>query len=257
MSVRRTEGRRNKRVLVAESIVKSIEELRREGAESTFNAILTQLRSKGILSNHRSLREYLDYLVTSGLLIVRSKPTRQPNIRSKQMYSVTSEGPSAEAGMKAMAFHGLNWAVPSQSSVEMRTDLEGVVRGRLDGGRLYASVEDTVVDSLARDRGKKGIELVLAYSAALLATKKVDRSYLMRRANERGIDQMMRELLDEIDYVFSSQKPRSEDLKSLFMIRKWHQSNHHYLLPRSRRPDWSLLSEDQLVDVLGKQLGMK
>ena len=254
---KRAKGKRTRNVLLAESVVRSIQVLRKEGTESTFNAIMRYLRSRRILSNHRSLREYLDFLVISGLLSVRMEPTRQPNMRPKQVYSVTHDGPFVEAGEKAMVFHGLNWTLPNTPSVKVRTDLEGVVRGRLQEGRLYASLEDTIVENLASIKGKKGIGLVLSYCAALLATKKVDRSYLMQRAGERGVSQITKELLGEIDYVFASSNPGSEDIKSLYAIRKWSQSIHRRLPPRLPQPNWSLLSEDELVDVVGKQLGVK
>src|SRR6267378_671381 len=98
MSDKRAERKRDRSVLVAESVVKSIEALRNEGTEPTFNAIMALLKSRRIFSNHRSLRAYLDCLVKSGLLEERTKPARQPNVRPKQVYSVTHNGPLVEAG---------------------------------------------------------------------------------------------------------------------------------------------------------------
>lgn len=242
---------------MAESVVKSIEALGSEGTEPTFNALMAHLKSRRVLSNHRSLRAYLDSLAKSGLLSRRTEPARQPNIRPRQVYSVTRNGPFVEAGERALIFHGLNWALPAESSDKLRTDLEGVVRGRLEGGTLYGSLEDTVVENLARVKGEKRAGLLLSYCAALLATKRFDRAYLMQRARERGVGELMQELLDEIDSLFTSPKPELEDIKSLYAIRRWAQSTHRRTPPRSPSPRWSLLSKDELVDVVGKQLGVK
>lgn len=250
-------NRRNRNVLVAESAIQSVEALRREGTKPTFNAVLAYLKSRRILSNHRSLRAYLDSLVDSGLLSVWTEPTRQPNVRSRQVYSLTHNGPFVEAGEKALIFHGLNWTVPSKSSVKLRTDVEGVVRGRLEEGTLYGSLEDTVVETLARSKGKAGVGGALSFSAALLATKKFDFEYLMQRARKRGVGELTRELLYEIWYLLTCPKPEVEDLKSLFEMRRLLQSVHRTALVRPPKPRWSLLSPDELVDVIGKQLGLK
>ncbi len=251
------EGRRNRNVLVAESVVQSVEALRNEGTEPTFNAVLAYLKSRRTLSNHRSLRAYLDYLVDSGSLNVRTEPTKQPNVRLRQVYSLTHDGPFVEAGEKTLVFHGLNWTLPSKSSVKMRTDVEGVVRGRLEGRTLYGSLEDTVVETLATSRGGEGNGRALSFSAALLATKKFDLEYLIRRARKRGVQELMQELLDEIWYLLTSPKPEVEDLKSLYEIRRRLQSVHRTTPVHSSRPRWSLLSPDELVDAIGKQLGLK
>jgi len=173
------------------------------------------------------------------------------------MYSVTHSGPFVEAGEKAMVFHGLNWTLPNKSSDKLRTDMEGVVRGRLAEGTLYGSLEDTVVENLARIEGKKAAGQVLLYCAALLATKKFDPAYITQRARERKVGELIQELLDEIDYLLTAPKPEVEDIKSMYAIRKWFQTAHLRLPSRSPRPQWSILSPDELVDVIGKQLGLK
>lgn len=256
----RDERRVNKRkgnVLVAESILQSVRLLRKEGTEPTFSAILTFLKSRGILANHRSLRTYLDSLVRSGLLSMRAEPASQPNVRPKQVYSLSQSGPFVEAGEKALIFQGLNWTLPTKSSVKLNTDLEGVVRARLEGGVLYGSLEDTIVESLARTRGKAGADLMLSFCASLLATKKLDYAYLLQRARERGVERLIRELLDEIDYLLISPKVEVEDIKSLYVIRRWLQLAHHKTPVQSPKPRWSLFSPDDLVNVIGKQLGLK
>lgn len=245
---------RNRNALVAKSIVDSIESLRNEGTEPTFNAILAYLGSRRILSNHRSLRAYLDSLVRSGLLGVSTKSGGKPNIRPTQVYSLAHSRPSVETGAKALIFHGLNWTLPAESSVRRATDVEGVARARLEGGTLYGSLEDTVVETLTRVKTKAGADPALTFCAALLAAKKFDHTYLMRRAREKGVVKLIQELLDEIDHLLTSPKPEAEDIKSLYAIRR---SAHHRTPAMPPKPRWSLFSPDELVDVMGKQLGLK
>ena len=256
MSETREKAGRNKSALIAGSIIQSIRALRQKRMEATFNAILADLRSKGVLSNHTSLRDYLNLLTTSGLLNMHAGPTVRPNIRPKQLYSVTRNGPFVEAGERAMVFHGLNWILPAKSSVRLKTDLRGVVRARLRG-ILFASLEDTVVENLFRVKIKKDAGIVPSYCAALLASKNVDRSYLMLRATEKDVVGIVKELLDEIDYVFTTSNPKTEDVKTLYAIRRCSQTAHRRAPPRPQLPDWSVLSEDELIDVIGKQLGVK
>ena len=71
------DNKRNKSVVVAKSILSSIQALRKEGTKPTFNAVLAYLGSRRILSNHRSLRAYLDIMVKSGLLSLRKERVKQ------------------------------------------------------------------------------------------------------------------------------------------------------------------------------------
>jgi hypothetical protein len=59
--------KRNKSAIVVESVLKSVEALRKEGTDPTFNVILAYLSSRNALSNHRSLRAYLDSMMKSGM----------------------------------------------------------------------------------------------------------------------------------------------------------------------------------------------
>jgi hypothetical protein len=248
-------GKRNLNALVAQETIESVGRLKEENVEPTFNAILDYLRSRGTLSNHRSLRRYLDYLTYSGTLQVRNAPARNPNVRPKQVYSLTHDGPFIEAGEKAMVIHGLNWTVPFKSSVKMATDTEGVVRGRIEKGTLYASLEDSIVENLARSKGRTRNRQAISFSAALLATKNLDHQYLIRRARKERVEGLVRELLDEIEYLVFAPKPEVDDLKSLFEIRR--QLSRPSFRRTSPRPVWSMFSKDELVDLLAKQLGLK
>ena len=249
------ENKRDKSVVVAESVLKSIEELEKKGAKPTFNAILEYLSSRKILSNHRSLRAYLDTMTKTGLLRLRDEPVKQPNVRSKQVYSLTENGPIVEAGEKAMVFHGLNWSVPSRSSIKMKTDIQGLARARIARGIVYGSLEDAIVETLAKSKSSQRASRALTFGAAMLATGKIDYGYIRQRAKRKGVDDLVQGLLEEINCLVNSPKPPVEDIRTLFEIRR-QLANHPRpsVEVRSRRFPLSL---DEMVDVIGKQLGVK
>ena len=250
-----SENKRNKSAVVAETVLKSVEALRKEGTEPTFNAILAYLSSRNILSNHRSLRVYLDAMLNSEMLTLQKEPVKQPNVRPKQVYSLRNDGPLVEAGERAMVFHGLNWTVPSKSSIKLKTDIEGLARARIVHGTVYASLEDTIVETLAKNKNTERLFQTLTFCAALLATKKFDRDYLIRRARSRNVRETVERLLEEIGYVLNSPKPEVEDIRTLYEIRK--QLANHGLMSTSYNERQFLLSPDEMVDLIGKQLGVK
>jgi hypothetical protein len=249
------ENKRNKSAAVAESVLQSVETLRNEGTEPTFNAILGYLSSRNILSNHRSLRHYLDALINSEMLTLKKEPVKQPNVRPKQVYSLKYDGPFVEAGERAMLFHGLNWTVPSKSSIKLKTDIKGLARARIVRGTVYASLEDTIVETLTKNNNSERRYLTLNFCAALLATKKFERDYLIRRANEKNVSETVERLLEEIGYVLYSPKPNVEDIRTLYEIRKQLATRG----PMSTSFDERKfpISSDEMVDIIGKQLGVK
>ena len=249
------ENKRIKNVVVAENVLKSVEALRKEDTEPTFNAILAYLSSRRILSNHRSLRAYLDTMVKSGLLSLRKEPVKQPNVRPRQVYSLAGSGPFIEAGERAMLFHGLNWTVPSKSSIKIKTDLEGLVRSRIAQGTVYGSLEDSIVETLAKSKNSQRVFRALTFGAAMLATKTFDYGYLTQRAKERGVEDLVQGLLDEINYLLGSPKPEVDDVRTLYEIRKRLASHAPMSLQLKSRK--FPLSPDEMVDIIGKQLGVK
>lgn len=246
---------RNRSAAVAETILQCIKSLRSRGAEPTFNTILAQLRTRNILSNHSSLRSYLDLMIKSGMLKVRMERVKQPNIRPKQVFTLTGRGPFVEVGEKAMLFHGLNWILPSTSSVKTESDIEGLMRARLAEGKVYGSLEDTVTETLSRSKGTIGIYQALTFSAVLLATKKTDQGYLMRRSREKHVEKLIAALLHEVQYLLSSPKPEVEDIRALYEIRA-HLTNRPRLEPAHKTVNFPL-GVDEIVDIIGKQLGVK
>ncbi|MFH0849095.1 MAG: hypothetical protein V1857_06300 [archaeon] len=194
-------------------------------------------------------------MVKSGLLSLRKEPVKQPNVRPKQVYSLAGSSPLIEAGEKAMLFHGLNWAVPSKSSITLKTDIEGLVRARITPTAVYSSLEDAIVETLAKSKNSQRVFRALTFCAAMLATKKFYHGYLMKRAKEERVEDLVQGLLDEISYLLNSPKPEVDDIRTLYEIRK--RLAGHTLMslrPKSRKPP---LSADEVVDVIGKQLGVK
>jgi len=249
------QNKRDKSVVVAESVLKSVEALRKAGTEPTFNAILAYLSSRRILSYHRSLRAYLDTMVKSGMLSLRKEQVKQPNVRPKQVYSLTGSGPFVEAGERAMLFHGLNWTLPSRPSIMMKTDIEGLARARIAQGTLYGSLEDTIVETLAKSKNTERVFQTLTFCAAMLATKKFDQEYLMQRAKERDVEGLVEGLLDEIEYLLDSPRPEVEDIRLLYEIRK--RLANHVVISLQLKSRRFPLSPDEMLDVIGKQLGVK
>jgi len=255
MKSERTANKRNKSVAVTESVLKSIQALRANGSEPTFNSVLAYLATRNLLSNHRSLRSYLDVMVKSGMLRLRKESVKQPNVRAKQVYSPTRKGPFIEAGERAMLHHGLNWTLPVRSSIKIKTDLEGLARARIAQAVLYGSLEDTIVETLAKTRNSHRFSQTLTFCAALLAANNVDQDYLMRRAKQKNVQAFVADLLDEIAYLLHSPKPEVEDIRTLYEIRK-QLANHEMIHSRLNSTKF-LLSPDEMVDIIGKQLGVK
>jgi hypothetical protein len=247
-------NKRNKSAAILKSIIECIRGLGKEGTQPTFNNILAYLSSRNIISNHRSLRVYLNAMAYSGLLSIREESISQPNVRSKQVYSLRGNGPFVEAGERAMLFHGLNWTV-SGSSIKMKTDIEGLARARVAEKTVYGSLEDTIAETLARNKNTDRLPQMLTFSAALLATEKFDQDYLMQRAKEKSVGSIVEELIAEINYVLESPKPEVDDIRTLYHIRQ--RVAHREPMWIDYTPQRFLLSPDEIVDAIGKQLGVK
>ena len=154
-----------------------------------------------------------------------------------------------------MLFHGLNWTVPSKSSIKLKTDIEGLARARIAHGKVYASLEDTIVETLAKNKNTKRLFQTLTFCAALLATKKFDRDYLIQRARRRNVGETVEKLLEEIGYVLNSPKPRVEDIQTLYAIRN--QLANRGLMSSSYDERKFPLPPDEMVDIISKQLGVR
>ncbi|MDE1858208.1 MAG: hypothetical protein KGI26_03965 [Thaumarchaeota archaeon] len=245
--------RRPASVRVLQSVIDAVGALHSAHGPS-FNDILGHLRADRTIANHRSLRSYLDLLVAAGSVRVRIEPSRS-NVRPRQVYALTSKGPFAQAGEGAVSRLGVAWDLGSEELVRVKLDLEGVARGTLDAGVLYCSAEDALVDALAGARGADAKALSLTYSAALAVSNRLDEEYLLRRARARGVEAEVAELLAELRSLFYAPRVPARDVKTLYLVRR--------ALPPLRRggtlyePKWTLFSPDVLLDVVGKQLGVK
>lgn len=250
-----TANKRNKSAAVLGSVIRSIQALKKEGVEPTFNNVRSYLSSRNVISNHRSLRLYLDAMVYSGVLSVRKEAVKQPNVRPKQVYSLRRNGPFVEAGERGMLFHGLNWTVPYASSAKTKTDIEGLARSRMALRTVYGSLEDTIAETLAKNKNSPRLFQLLTFCAALLGTKKFDEDYLMQRAKKKNVGDIVEGLLAEINYVLESPKPEVEDIRTLHLIRQ--RIARRKSVPTDYKSQKFPLLPDEVVDAIGKQLGVK
>ncbi len=253
-----------KNPLVLSEILETVKKLENQGIEPTFNTILNELSTKRILAFHRSLRKYLNLLVFGKVLAVRYEKASQPNIREKQVYHTNNDEATLEAGEKALLLHGLNWDLPFPKSVRFKTDLQALALGTVSGDKVYASLEDTVVQSLKvrpRRTPDRSPEL-LVFATALLATQKIDFNYLVHRAKEAGIEKEIIRILDTIDKTFSSKNPDVEDIFTLYKLRSSYAQLRKPLLKVLREAPAvdkgsQPITPNQVVEYAGKQLGLK
>ena len=246
-------------------ILETVRKLESEGREPTFNTLLTELSDKRIVVFHRSLRKYLDLLVSAKLLTVKYEKPSQPNIREKQIYHLSDNNANMEAGEKALLLHGLNWDIPSPMSLNIKTDLQALALATVSESKVYASLEDTIVQSLKvlpLRYPERASELIV-FATALLATQKVNFAYLLRRAKEESIEEEIIKILRVIDNTFASANPNVEDILTLYKLREKY-AHLRKSLVRSiegskviEYPPKDTISSNQVVEYDGKQLGLR
>lgn len=260
---------RSKNPAILSEILSTVRRLHRKGKEPTFNAILNELSAKRVLKFHRTLRKYLDLLVSARLLAVKREKTIQRNIREKQVYLMVSghNQPIVEAGEKALLLHGLNWDVPSPVSVSAKTDLKGLALATVSGCIAYASLEDSLVQSLKvlpRRHPRRASE-IFVFATALLATRKVDFDYLIKRARGEGVEREILSILLRIDKTLASANPGVEDIRTLFELRENYSHLRKPLLRAiqgaqsrvSRITQTKIVSPNEVIEYAGKQLGIR
>jgi len=264
-----TARERPKNPTILSEILQTVRNLEDEGKEPTFNTILLELSAKRVLKFHRTLRKYLDLLIFAKLLIIKYERTAQPNIREKQVYHTVPghNQPIMEAGEKALLLHGLNWDIPSPMSLSVKTDLQGLALATISRSKLYASLEDAIVQSiklLPKHHPERASELVV-FATALLATQKVDFNYLLNRAKEEGVENKILGILLEIDRTLSSAHPNVEDIRTLYELRKRYYHSRRSLLKSiqgihltdKQHVPTNIVSSNEVIEYAGKQLGIR
>lgn len=260
---------RAKNPTLLSQILETVRRLEDEGREPKFNTILSELTAKRILAFHRTLRKYLDLLVFAKLLTIKHEAAMQPNIREKQVYHTISENSRAimEAGEKSLLLHGLNWDIPSPLSLNFKTDLQALALATVSGNKVYASLEDTIVQSLkvlVKRYPKRASELII-FATALLATQKIDFNYLLNRAKDEGVEKEIIGILVKIDCTFASPHPNVEDIVTLYELRNRYAHFRRPLLKSLKviqaidmeHIPKDIVSPNQVVEYAGKQLGLR
>jgi len=269
MALETTTRERPKNPTILSEILQTVKKLENEGKEPTFNTILYELSAKKVLEFHRTLRKYLDLLTFAKLLVVKYERMAQPNIREKQVYHTVPEHsqPIIEAGEKALLFHGLSWDIPSPMSLSIKTDLRGLAVATVSKNKVYASLEDAIVQSikiLPKLHPERAPELNV-FATALLATQKVDFDYLLYRAKEEGVENKILGILLAIDKTLFSAHPNVEDIRTLYELRKRCYRMRRPLLKSIQRiqttdnqhiPE-NVVSSNQVIEYAGKQLGIR
>lgn len=231
---------------------------------ASFRGILLEASRSGILKDHKTLRRYLDLLVKSEVLGVEMRDVGSVNLQ--QLYTVRSKRPKITVGLAVLRWHGLSWDVPEKDMRKVFTDFEGLVRSAVFEDHLMASLEDTLVHEICRD-AKKGTGAV-SFVAGMVATRKLDVPYVLRRADELRVGRALRLMFRRILEITSSRETEVSasvffSVRSHFLniARQYAQSGFWKLLESKGVGDLGLrivdrLTEYDIVMSAGKQLGV-
>ena len=183
--------------LKARELVGVVERL---GDASSFRNLLREIARQGIIRDNKTLRVYLDLLVAGKVLGVHTRDVG--SVYQQQMYFVKASRPKVWVGLSILQRHGLNWDMPLTDMRLVLTDFDGLVRSRSFEPGQMASLEDCLVDGAYTDAKKNTgtISLVLA----MMATKRVDLPYLLRRADQMHVGKTIRILFKRILEIVSS-----------------------------------------------------
>ena len=110
--------------------------------------------------------------------------------------------PKITVGLAVLGRHGLNWDVPENEMRRISTDFEGLVRASVFDHTLLGSLEDSLVHEICRDSKKSTGTTSLAVT--MLATRKVDLPYILKRADELHAGIALRRILIRILKAMSS-----------------------------------------------------
>jgi hypothetical protein len=195
----------------AEEVTKAVERL---GKGASFRSVWREVAREGVLTHHRTLRTYLDLLVRSGVLRVRTLDVG--SVHRQQIYLVRSKRPKVWVGLSILQKHGLNWDVPETDVRVVPTDFGGLVRSTLFDQSLMASLEDCLVDEVYRDAKKR--TGTTYFAVAMISTRRLDLPYLLKRADEKHVGRAFRLLFKRILETASSNETEL-DASLFFAVR--------------------------------------
>jgi hypothetical protein len=245
----------------AEEVTKAVERL---GKRASFRSVWKEVARTGVLTHHRTLRTYLDLLVRSGMLRVRTRDVG--SVHPQQIYLVKSKRPKIWVGLGILQKHGLNWDVPETDVRTIQTDFSGLVRSKLFDQSLMASLEDCLVDEVYRDAKKK--TGATHFVVAMISTRRLDLPYLLKRADEKHVGKAFRLLFKRVLETASSNETELDaslflDVRARFLriTRQYVQSGSWKLIEDEKGIGADGvgiidgLNESDLVLAAGKQLG--
>ena len=185
--------------LKAKELVAAIEKL---GDASSFRNLLKETAREGIIKDNKTLQAYLDLLVAGKVLEVHTRDVG--SVYRQELYILKTDKPKIWVGLGILQRHGLNWDFSPSDIRPVLTDFDGLVRSKsFEAGRM-ASLEDCLADEVYTDSKKNTGTLSLV--AAMIATKKVDLPYLLRRADQIHVGKAMRSLFRRILEITSSNR---------------------------------------------------
>lgn len=186
------------------------------GAVASFRNVMREAARGRVVKEHRTLRRYLDLLVTGRVLTMRTRDVGSVNLQ--QLYTVSLTRPEIWVGLAVLQRYGLNWEVPETEMRSVSTDFDGLVRSKLANTITMASLEDCLVHELHRDANMRTGSL--SFVIAMISTRTLDLPYLLQRADEMHLGQTMRLLLKRILKIASSSE--TDAPASVFMAVREH-----------------------------------
>lgn len=234
------------------------------GDAGSFRNIMREAACAGVLKRHETLRRYLDLLVMSKVLRVRTRDVGSVNLQ--QLYTVASKIPEVRVGLVTLRRQGLNWEIPGTEMRKVQTDFEGLARAKVIDRVLIASLEDCLIQELYRDAKRE--TSAISFVVAMISTRTLDLAYLLRRADQARVGKAVRLMFNRILEMVSSKE--TEVAASVFMAvrarflkiaRQYSHAGYWKLVDEEGVGDLGLqivrdLTEHDIIMVAGKQLGV-
>ena len=224
----------------AEEVTKVVSRL---GKRASFRNLWKEVARAEILRHNKTLRTYLDLLVRSGVLSVRTRDVR--SVHPQQIYLVKSRIPKVWVGLGILQKHGLNWDVPEADTRAIATDFSGLVRSRLFDQSLMAALEDCIVNEFHRDASKN--TGTISFVVAMISTRRLDLPYLLRRSDEMHLGRAFRLLFNRMLETTSSNRT-DLDASVFFAVReRFLKIVRQY----ARSGFWKLVDKERGVGTIG------